>query len=192
MFSRPLLILLSLILLGSNVATLTWSTATAGLSGLLGAAGINTVYSQMQSRQKNQARQLARVQAREVALRQRVQDTGKRIQKRTVKSAAANIGSLPAEAVPYLGWAVVVGVTGYELMLACENLRDLQDLYREMEADEVEPPEAMRVICEPGLKSFSEAWAQVPDSLAAEYAEFQSWAVNTAVTGTMPPLAPEE
>lgn len=192
MFSRPLLILLCLILLGGNVATLTWSAATAGLSGVLGAAGINTVYQRMQSRQQAQARQLAAVEAREATLRKTVQDTGKRIQKRTVRSAAANIGSLPAEAIPYLGWAVVVGVTGYELMLACDNLRDLQDLYREMDAGEVAAPEAMQAICEPGLKSFSEAWAQVPESLAEEYAEFQAWALNAAASGTMPPLAPEE
>lgn len=192
MFSRPLLILLCLILLGGNVATLTWSAATAGLSGVLGAAGINTVYQRMQSRQQAQARQLAAVEAREATLRKTVQDTGKRIQKRTVRSAAANIGSLPAEAIPYLGWAVVVGVTGYELMLACDNLRDLQDLYREMDAGEIAAPEAMQAICEPGLKSFSEAWDQVPESLAEEYAEFQSWALNAAASGTMPPLAPEE
>lgn len=192
MFSRPLLILLCLILLGGNVATLTWSAATAGLSGVLGAAGINTVYQRMQSRQQAQARQLAAVEAREATLRKTVQDTGKRIQKRTVRSAAANIGSLPAEAIPYLGWAVVVGVTGYELMLACDNLRDLQDLYREMDAGEVAAPEAIQAICEPGLKSFSEAWDQVPESLAEEYAEFQSWALNAAASGTMPPQAPEE
>lgn len=192
MFSRPLLILLCLVLLGGNIATLTWSTATAGLSALLSAAGVKTVYQDMQSRQQKQTRQLAAVQARESALRQRVQDTGKRIQKRTVKSAAANIGSLPAEAIPYLGWAVVVGVTGYELMLACDNLRDLQDLYREVEAGDVAAPEAMQAICNPGLKSFSEAWAQVPESLAEEYAEFQAWAMSAAATGTMPPLVPEE
>lgn len=192
MFSRPLLILLCLILLGGNVATLTWSAATAGLSGVLGAAGINTVYQRMQSRQQAQARQLAAVEARETALRKTVQDTGKRIQKRTVRSAAANIGSLPAEAIPYLGWAVVVGVTGYELMLACDNLRDLQNLYRQMDAGEVAAPEAMQAICEPGLKSFSEAWDQVPESLAEEYAEFQAWALSAAANGAMPPLAPEE
>ncbi len=62
-------------------------------------------------------------------MREQLRIAGENIRQRTVKSAAANIGSLPAEAVPYLGWAVVVGVTDYELMLACENLRELEALY---------------------------------------------------------------
>lgn len=192
MFSRPLLVVLCLVLLGSNIATLTWNAASAGISGMLGAIGVNTVYHQMQARQQNQARQLAASQTREAALRQRVQDTGERIQKRTVKSAAASMGSLPAESIPYLGWAVGVGVTGYELMLACDNLRDLQDLYRELEVGDVAPTEAMQVICSPGLNSFSEAWAQVPESLTAEYAEFQAWALGAASRDATLPQLPAE
>ncbi|MDO8860852.1 hypothetical protein Q6D67_03975 [Haliea sp. E1-2-M8] len=179
------------VLLVSNFLTLTSSSANAALSGRLEDAGIITVHSQMQERYREQGEQLAIAQARNEEVGERIQATGTAIRQRTVQSAAANVGSLPAGAVPYLGWAVVVGVTGYELMLACENLRDLNTLYTDFGIEGGTSDESMAFICNPDLRSFADAYERIPDSLASEYAEFQAWAKATE-TGLPPASEPVE
>ncbi len=37
--------------------------------------------------------------------------------------------AIPAEAIPFLGVAVLIADTGYELYAACETMRDLEGLY---------------------------------------------------------------
>lgn len=173
---RGLFLFAFVALLATNVLTLTWGVATSALSGLLGALGVSTVYSQLETRNRSQARKLA-MQNKRLALQQRkLRKVGGNIRSRTLKTAAANLGSLPAEAVPFLGWAVVVGVTGYELKLACDNLRDLDSLYRDMGVEPDSDREVMDLICNPDLAHYSEAYARVPERLRAEYAEFQAWA----------------
>lgn len=167
------------VLLVSNFLTLTSTNANAALSGWLEEAGIVTVYSQTQDRLLEQSEQLALAQARNERVAERIQAAGSAIRQRTVQSAAANVGSLPAGAVPYLGWAVVVGVTGYELALACENLRDLNTLYKDFGIEGGTSEESMAFICNPDLRSFADAYERIPDSLASEYAEFQAWAKAT-------------
>ena len=167
------------LLLAGNILTLTWRPATAALSAGLEEAGVSTVYLQMQQRQREQGQELAAAQARNNEIGERIQVTGAAIRQRTVQSASASVGSLPAGAVPYLGWAVVVGITGYELMLACENLRDLNALYSDFGIDAGASDESMAFICAPDLRSFAEAYERIPDALAEEYAEFQAWAEAT-------------
>lgn len=177
------------LLLASNILILTWSTVTATVSKWLDEAGVSTVYVQMQQSHREQGRQLAAAQAHNNAVGERIRETGNAIRQRTVQSAAASVGSLPAGAVPYLGWAVVVGITGYELMLACENLRDLDTLYADFDMESGISDETRAFICDPDLRSFAEAYERIPDALAAEYAEFQAWA--KATEGGMPPPATE-
>ncbi len=178
-------------LLFSNFLTLTSSSANAALSGWLEEAGIVTVNNQTQQRFEQQSEQLAVAQARNKEVGERIHATGTAIRQRTVQSAAANVGSLPAGAVPYLGWAVVVGVTGYELMLACENLRDLNTLYSDFGIEGGTSDESMAFICNPDLRSFADAYERIPDSLASEYAEFQAWAKATE-SGLPPAIEPVE
>ncbi|MEQ9465616.1 MAG: hypothetical protein RJQ10_18295 [Haliea sp.] len=167
------------LLLASNILILTWRPATAAVSEWLDEAGVGTVYVQMQQRQTEQGLELAAAEARNNEVSARIQATGSAIRQRTVQSASATVGSLPAGAVPYLGWAVVVGVTGYELMLACENLRDLNALYSDFGIEADTSDESMAFICDPDLRSFAEAYERIPDALAEEYAEFQAWAKAT-------------
>jgi hypothetical protein len=188
--ARFLLTLAVIGLLASNFLVLTWNAATISLSDALERVGVSTVYGRMQEHRAVQDQQLAQLRAEQSGMRDQVRTAGENIRERTVKSAAANIGSLPAEAVPYLGWAVVVGVTDYELMLACENLQELEALYDSLGVVMEPDPEAMQLICEPDIKTFSEAYARIPDALAAEYAEFQEWASSDAAPAdgaTVPP-----
>ncbi|QIB64445.1 hypothetical protein [Kineobactrum salinum] len=189
--ARFLLTLAVIGLLASNFLVLTWNAATIRLSDALESVGVSTVYGRLQEHRKGQDRHLEQALTEQRTMREQVRYAGESIRQRTVKSAAANIGSLPAEAVPYLGWAVVVGVTDYELMLACENLQELESLYHSLGVAVEADPEAMQLICEPEIKTFSEAYARIPDALAAEYAEFQEWAnSDPAPTGsaTVPPV----
>ncbi|MBN7798081.1 hypothetical protein [Parahaliea mediterranea] len=183
---RGLVIAAFIALLASNILTLTWSAATAALSGLLGALGVSTVHAQLETRNRTQARQLA-AQKKRLALQQRqLRKVGGNIRARTVKSAAANIGSLPAEAVPLLGWAVVVGVTAYELTLACDNLRDLDSLYRDMGIDPEADREVMDLICNPDLTRDGRLWTGAPERLHRDYGAFQAWSRGQA-NGEAPP-----
>ncbi len=178
-FSRIAWTIIIPLLLAGNILTLTWRPATAAVAHWLDEAGVGTVYVDMEQKRREQDLQLATALARSDAIGERIQAVGSAIRQRTFQSASASVGSLPAGAVPYLGWAVVVGVTGYELMLACENLRDINDLYADFGVDSGGDDASMAFICDPDLRSFAEAYERIPDALAAEYATFQAWAEAT-------------
>jgi len=183
---RGLVVVAFVALLASNILTLTWSTATAALSGLLGALGVSTVHSQLETRNRAQARKLA-AQNRRLALQQRqLRKVGGNIRARTVKSAAANIGSLPAEAVPLLCSSGVVWVTAYELKLACDNLHDLDSLYRDMGVEPEGDREVMDLICNPELTRDGQLWAGAPARLRRDYHAFQAWSQNRGANGAPP------
>ena len=70
--------------------------------------------------------------ADERALRRTITEKGtditQRITQRTTRGIAANFGSMAAEAVPYVGMAVIVGVTYYEVRDACLTMSDMREL----------------------------------------------------------------
>jgi hypothetical protein len=137
MLRRWLSIFTILGLLASNVLTLTLESFQLAASGLLAAASIPTVH------QKK-----AKAAAQKKIL---LKSAGAKIKKRTIKSAAVNVGSMAGEALPFVGWAVIVGATGYELKLACENLLDLESLYDTFEIGDDEERSAVEKICNPKL-----------------------------------------
>ncbi|MFV0277985.1 MAG: hypothetical protein ACK5HY_12490 [Parahaliea sp.] len=175
MIMRLLRWLLFAALLLANILTLTWSTATAALSGLLGAVGVRSVYGVMEQRQKAQATRIAAQQKRLALQQGKLRKVGGNIRKRTVRAAAANIGSLPAEAVPFFGWAVIIGVTTYELKLACDTLNDLDELYLEVGLAPDSDREATDLICHPDLERLSEASSTLPTRLRKEYGRYLEW-----------------
>lgn len=81
---------------------------------------------------------------KKVALRTAVEETADKIGKRSVKSATRNVSSMPGEAIPWLGTAVIVGVTALELYDLCETMKDMTELKRAFDptlttnADELE------------------------------------------------------
>ena len=70
--------------------------------------------------------------ADERALRRAITEKGtditRRMTQRTSRSITANFGSMAAEAVPYFGIAVVIGVTFYEVRDACLTMSDMREL----------------------------------------------------------------
>ena len=54
-----------------------------------------------------------------------------------------------AEAIPFLGVAVLIADTGYELYAACETMRDLDELYLELGLQEEASGDAIHTVCNP-------------------------------------------
>lgn len=136
-------------LLASNVLTLTVESFARAATGLLAAASIPT---------------LAQKNAKAAAQKKiAVQQAGNKIKKRTIKSAAVNVGSMAGEALPFVGWAVIVGATAYELKLACENLLDLESVYDTFDIVGDEDRSGVERICDPSLPETTAeltAWAK--------------------------------
>jgi hypothetical protein len=55
---------------------------------------------------------------------------GTRLATRTKRAAAKSIAAIPAESIPFIGVAVIVADTGYELYAACETVKDLDQSTR--------------------------------------------------------------
>jgi hypothetical protein len=58
----------------------------------------------------------------------KVRDVASKIAKRTVRNTAYNLSSIPSEAIPYLGIAVVLAVTASDIKDACSNMKDIDEM----------------------------------------------------------------
>ena len=65
-----------------------------------------------------------------VALKKAVAHTSEQIGKRSSRSAARNVASMPGEAIPWIGTAVIVGVTSLEIRDLCLTMKDMTELQR--------------------------------------------------------------
>ena len=66
--------------------------------------------------------------------------------------------SIPAEAIPFLGVAVLIADTSYELYAACETVTELDELYVELGMDHETPDDVMHSVCDPELPDAGEVW----------------------------------
>ena len=76
----------------------------------------------------------------------------------TKRVAAKSIAAIPAESIPFLGVAVLIADTGYELYAACETMRDLDELHGELGMDDETPDDVMHTVCDPVLPDAGEVW----------------------------------
>ena len=72
--------------------------------------------------------------------------------------AAKSIAAIPAESIPFLGVAVLIADTGYELYAACETVRDLDQLYSDLGMADETPDDALHSVCDPELPDAGEVW----------------------------------
>ncbi|MEH6570971.1 MAG: hypothetical protein V7709_17955 [Halioglobus sp.] len=77
--------------------------------------------------------------------------------------AAKSIAAIPAEAIPFLGVAMLIADTGYELYAACETMQDLDELYSELGITKQAPDDAIHTACNPELPDAGEVWEGVVD-----------------------------
>jgi hypothetical protein len=89
---------------------------------------------------------------------------GTRLASRTKRVAAKSIAAIPAESIPFIGVAVIIADTGYELYAACETVRELDQLYTEMGVVEETPDDVMHSVCNPELPEAGEVWVGVVDT----------------------------
>ena len=95
--------------------------------------------------------------------REVVGETIDRVQKRTAKVAASNVGSMAGEGIPFWGIAVIVGATSYEIYSSCETMKDLQELSSALSPGESDDAEVQRV-CGLRIPTKEEVWVTVKSS----------------------------
>jgi hypothetical protein len=72
-----------------------------------------------------------------------------------------SIAAIPAESIPFIGVAVLIADTGYELYAACETVRDLDQLYSELGMADEATGDVMHSVCDPELPETVEVWGGV-------------------------------
>lgn len=112
-------------LLITNVLTVTSAAFSAILAGAItGVTGLKThLNSEALDRQRMAAKRF-----------------GSRMIERTKKMVARTVTSSTVKWIPILGGTVAVGLTIWELSDHCDSLRDLNELYNEMDIEEEAVP----------------------------------------------------
>lgn len=156
---RLLLIASFLALIATNILTLTNTAFNAALSGLVGTAlGVRTVSSMMQSKLASRDNTIKKHRATAIKRKAATRNFGTRLASRTKRVAAKSIAAIPAEAIPFIGIAVLIADTGYELYAACETITELDQLYVDLEMEGDTPDDVMHSVCDPELPDAGEIW----------------------------------
>lgn len=61
--------------------------------------------------------------------------------------AAASAAAIPGEAIPLLGFGILVAGTAYELHEACDSMKDLDELYAGLGIEDEVPGYLVREVC---------------------------------------------
>lgn len=101
--------------------------------------------------------QLSTARAARNQVREAAETTAKRIAQRTKRGAIREIASMPAEAIPFWGTAIIVGATGLEIADMCATVTDMTDLQRLFDPDIAVPDEQLTV-CSLQVPSRGEIW----------------------------------
>jgi hypothetical protein len=121
---RLILTLSFLALITTNVLTLTSTAFNAAISGLMGTAlGVHTVSEVLRGKVDAQKKTITRQKTVAVNRKKATKRFGTRLVSRTKRVAAKSIAATPAESISFLGVAVLIADTGYELYAACETVR---------------------------------------------------------------------
>jgi hypothetical protein len=147
-------------LLTSQVLTNT--AFNSAISGLMGTAlGIRTVSSMVQTKLASQNKAIKKHQTSAIKRKAATRRFGTRLASRTKRVAAKSIAAIPAESIPFIGVAVLIADTGYELYAACETVSDLDQLYGELGIEDDMPDDVMHSVCDPELPEAGDVWAGV-------------------------------
>ncbi len=121
-------------LLISNTLTLTSSAFNALLSGALaGATGIKSLSLMQQEALQNSRNAIERQKAA-------VKRMGTRLKARTIKIASREAASNAFSWIPIAGTGVAIAFAIMELRDLCEGMKDVDELYQEMQIQDEEPP----------------------------------------------------
>ena len=144
---RFLTVLLFLGLIALNIATLVSSAVHdflyKGLSSIPIAAMTDLLANsptskknQLINKNKKINEQLTAQKNKNIAIKKKARNIATSVKKRTAKTAGANITSAFGESVPFYGIAIIASATAYELWSACENMKEMDDLLKEVNFDD--------------------------------------------------------
>ena len=120
------------------------------------------------------ASQVVSYRGQRMAVSEAVGETADRISNRARNSATREIGSMAGEALPWIGTAVIVGVTALELKDLCDTITDMNELKRAFDPS-LALDENQQTVCSMEVPSREELWEAVRRSpqrsweLAASY-----------------------
>ncbi len=141
-----------LALIATNILTLTNAAFNGVVSGLMGTAlGIHTVSSMMQTKLSSQDKTIKKQAAVQTKRKAATRKFGTRLASRTKRVAAKSMAAIPAESIPFIGVAVLIADTGYELYAACETVKDLDQLYSDLGMADETPDDVLHSVCDAGL-----------------------------------------
>ena len=130
-------LVLTAVIIGSLALNLTmflWSTGalavSAAFSNLTGVTSVVRGLADANDILQKKNTKLIAKQANSAANKRIVGELSEKIAKRTNRSAARNIISMPAESLPWIGLTTVVGVTALEIYDACATMEDMQEINR--------------------------------------------------------------
>jgi hypothetical protein len=121
---------------------------------------------------------LVTFRGRKVAVEQAIALTANRISKRAVVASSRNLGSMAGQALPYVGTAVIVGVTALGLKDLCDTLIDMSELTRAVNP-EMEISDDEVKVCSKTVPTKEELW---------EYAKASPGTAWAAAKEAMPTL----
>lgn len=155
-----------LVLVASNLLTLTSTTFNAAMSGLLGSAlGVRTVSGMLQSKLAVRDNAIRKHKASALKRKAATRRFGSRLAARTQRVAAKSIAALPAESIPFLGVAVLIADTGYELYAACETISDLDQLYADLDMSDATADDVIHSVCDPQIPPPGHVWDGVVEQV---------------------------
>ncbi len=112
---------------------------------------IRTVTSALQNKLASQDKAIKKHQSTAIKRKAATRKFGTRLASRTRRVTAKSIAAIPAESIPFIGVAVLIADTGYELYAACETIWDLDVLYSDMGMVDETPDDVMHSVCDPKL-----------------------------------------
>jgi hypothetical protein len=120
---------------------------------------------------RDMTQDIVNFRGRRVAVSEAVEQTADRISQRARNSASREVASMAGESLPWIGTAVIVGVTALELNDLCETLIDMNELKRAFDPS-LDPKEGAATVCSIEVPTRRELWetAKASPGLAWERA----------------------
>jgi hypothetical protein len=119
----------------------------------------------------------------EVTVSEAVAKVSNRVKARTAKVASADIGATFGQSIPWIGVAVVVAATGYDLKTSCDTMKDMHALEVAFDPDLANDP-SVDEVCGLKVPTKEEIWDTVKASPG------KAWDAAVQALGDLPGLPP--
>lgn len=171
---RMLMVILFLISIAFNVSTaavgLSYSVVASVVEAVTGVPQVGSVRSKEKVFKELEG-EVARLKVPkkvmfegvEVATEEAVAKVSRRVKARTAKVASADMGATFGQSIPWIGIAVVVAATTYDLKTACDTMKDMHALEVAVHP-EAANDSSVKEVCGLKVPSKEEIWDKVKAS----------------------------